>query len=58
MKKFLKHVIGIDVAQDELVVCLGQLGEDLVPAIYGNKAVLVVLLSKPPEFITRIWPII
>ena len=38
MKKFLKHVIGIDVAQDELVVCLGQLGEDLVPAIYGNKA--------------------
>lgn len=29
MKKALKQVIGIDVAQDELVVCLGQLHEDL-----------------------------
>lgn len=38
MKKFLKQVTGIDVAQDELVVCLGHLDEDLIPGIYGNKA--------------------
>ncbi len=32
MKKILKQVVGIDVAQDELVVCLGRMYDDLVRA--------------------------
>lgn len=37
MKKILKQVTGIDVAQDELVVRLGQLHEDLSIELYGSR---------------------
>lgn len=37
MKKILKQVLGIDVAQKELVVSLGRLDEDLVIEVYGRK---------------------
>lgn len=37
MKKILKQVAGIDVAQNELVVSLGRLWEDLSTEIYANK---------------------
>jgi len=37
MKKILKQVTGIDVAQHELVVCLGRLNEDLSTQLYGHK---------------------
>lgn len=37
MKKILKQVTGIDVSQDELVVCLGRLHEDLSVEFYGSK---------------------
>jgi len=38
MKKILKQVTGIDVSQDELVVCLGQLNEDLSVEFYGSRS--------------------
>ena len=31
MKKVVKQVVGIDVAQDELVVCLGKMYDDRTP---------------------------
>ena len=37
MKKLLKQVAGIDVAQQELVVSFGRMYDDLVPEIYANK---------------------
>jgi len=37
MKKILKQVVGIDVAQDELVVCLGRMYDDLTPELYSHK---------------------
>jgi transposase len=37
MKKILKQVVGIDVAQKELVVCLGRMGEDWSPEFYAGK---------------------
>ena len=37
MKKILKQVVGIDVAQDELVVCLGRMGDDLSTELYATK---------------------
>lgn len=39
MKKILKQVAGIDVAQDELVVCLGRMYDDLTPELYSHKTV-------------------
>jgi len=36
-KKWVKQVVGIDVAQNELVVCIGRMGEDLTPELYGSK---------------------
>src|SRR5215213_9838673 len=36
--KVIKQVVGIDVAQNELVVCLGRMHEDLIPDLYGNRA--------------------
>ncbi len=33
MKKIVKQVVGIDVAQKELVVCLGRMYDDLVTGI-------------------------
>lgn len=38
MKKLVKQIVGIDVAQNELVVCLGRMAEDWSPELYANKA--------------------
>ncbi len=38
MKKLLKQVAGIDVAQEELVVSLGRMHDDLSPEIYAAKS--------------------
>lgn len=37
MKKIVRQVTGIDVAQKELVVCLGRMYDDLTPEIYAYK---------------------
>lgn len=37
MKKVIKQVLGIDVAQKELVTCLGKLDEDLELNLYAHK---------------------
>lgn len=37
MKKIVKQVVGIDVAQDELVVCIGRMYEDLTLELYSHK---------------------
>lgn len=37
MKKIVKQVLGIDVAQKELVTCLGRMYDDWVPELYGYK---------------------
>jgi len=37
MKKIVKQVVGIDVAQKELVVCLGRMHDDWSPELYANK---------------------
>ena len=37
MKKILKQVAGIDVAQDELVVCLGRMYDDLGLELYNHR---------------------
>jgi transposase len=37
MKKIVKQVAGIDVAQKELVVTLGRMYEDLTPELYSHK---------------------
>lgn len=36
MKKIVKQVLGIDVAQKELVVCLGRMQDDWTPELYGR----------------------
>jgi len=36
MKKIVKQVLGIDVAQKELVVCLGRMHEDWTPELYSH----------------------
>jgi transposase len=38
MKKIVKQVVGIDVAQKELVVCLGRMYDDLKPELYAFKS--------------------
>jgi len=38
MKKLVKQIVGIDVAQKELVVCLGRMTDDWSPEIYAHKA--------------------
>ena len=38
MKKVIKQVLGIDVAQKELVVCLGRMFEDVRSELYSHKA--------------------
>jgi len=38
MKKLVKQIVGIDVAQKELVVCLGRMSDDWSPEIYAHKA--------------------
>lgn len=37
MKRIIKQVVGIDVAQKELVVCVGKLSEDLTLELYAHK---------------------
>lgn len=37
MKTIVKQVLGIDVAQDELVVCLGRMYNDWTPELYATK---------------------
>ena len=37
MKKILKQIVGIDVAQNELVVCLGRMYDDWTPELYASK---------------------
>ncbi|HEV8273600.1 MAG TPA: IS110 family transposase [Chitinophagaceae bacterium] len=37
MKKIVKQALGIDVAQKELVVCLGRMYEDWSPELYAHK---------------------
>lgn len=37
MKKIVKQVLGIDVAQKELVVCLGRMHDDWTPELYAHK---------------------
>jgi transposase len=38
MKKLVKQIVGIDVAQKELVVCLGRMTDDWSPEIFAHKA--------------------
>jgi transposase len=38
MKKIVKQVVGIDVAQKELVVCLGRMYDNWEPELYASKA--------------------
>lgn len=37
MKNIVKQVVGIDVAQKELVVCLGRMFDDWTPELYAHK---------------------
>ena len=37
MKKIVKQVVGVDVAQKELVVCLGKMYDDLTPELYASQ---------------------
>ena len=37
MKKIVKQVTGIDVAQNELVVCLGRIYDDFSPELFAPK---------------------
>ena len=37
MKTVVKQVVGIDVAQNELVVCLGRIHDDLTTELYANR---------------------
>lgn len=37
MKKIVKQIVGIDVAQKELVVCLGRMTDDWSPELYAKK---------------------
>jgi transposase len=39
MQKIVKQVVGIDVAQKELVVCLGRMQDDFSPQLYARKIV-------------------
>lgn len=40
MRKLLKQVAGVDVSQDELVVCFGRMYEDLIPELTSHKVVV------------------
>ena len=37
MKKIVKQVVGIDVAKNELVVCIGRMYDDWTPELCGYK---------------------
>jgi transposase len=38
MKKIIKQIVGIDVAKDELVVCLGKMLDDWTPELFASKS--------------------
>jgi hypothetical protein len=38
MKKIVKQVVGIDVAQKELVITLGRMQDDWMPELYARKS--------------------
>lgn len=38
MKKIVRQVVGVDVAQNELVVCVGRMHDDLTSELYAHKA--------------------
>ena len=42
-EKVVKQVLGIDVAQDELVVCLGKMDDDWTPVLVAHKT----FVNKP-----------
>jgi len=46
MKKVVKQVVGIDVAQDELVVCLGKMYDDWSPVLVAHKT----FVNEPKGF--------
>lgn len=46
MKKMVKQVVGIDVAQKELVVCLGRMNDDWSPELYASK----IFANNPKGF--------
>jgi len=37
MRKIVRQVAGIDVAQEELVVCLGKMYDDWTPQLFASK---------------------
>jgi transposase len=63
LKKIVKQVLGIDVAQKELVVCLGRMYDDWTPELYGHKTfantakgfeALVLWVKKQTEDVTSV----
>lgn len=40
MKKIVKQVVGIDVSQKELVICVGRMYDDWSPELYGSKSIV------------------
>ena len=50
MQKIVKQVVGIDVAQKELVVCLGRMQDDFSPHLYARKT----FLNTEKGFVTLI----
>lgn len=48
MKKIVKQVLGVDVAQKELVACLGRMHDDWEPELYASK----VFANTPKGFST------
>lgn len=63
LKKIVKQVLGIDVAQKELVVCLGRMYDDWTPELYGHKTfantakgfeAMVLWVKKQTENVTSV----
>lgn len=48
MKKIVKQVAGIDVAQNELVICLGRMYDDWTPELYASK----IFANTPKGFVS------
>jgi len=64
MKRIVKQVVGIDVAQAELVVCLGRTDEDREPELYAHKTfantkkgfgTLVAWVRKQTDTTAPVW---
>jgi len=63
MKRIVRQVVGIDVAQKELVVCLGRMYDDWTPELYAHKtfantakgfAALILWVKKMTEESTAV----